>query len=220
MCAIIISQKRDFSIVSLPYTSMRYINDWVESVPLTNMRTTNGWVESILSSIVANDGGLSFIEGYIMMILHGFYILKDAFFELVNDPYLKNNKEGNRPFFYCMKDPDPQKDIYWMIPLSSRISKYQKIIEEKENQNKPCDGLYICFLPNGKESVFLIQDIFPITEKYIDREFTLGGNHLILPYQDDIDVIEKKAKIVRNLIKRGIKLTPTSPDVKSIIKKL
>lgn len=156
----------------------------------------------------------------VMMVLHGFYIIKDDFFELANDDYLKNNKEGNRPFFYCMKDSDLEKDIYWMIPLSSRVSKYQKIIEEKCNQNKPCDGLYICKLPNGKESVFLIQDIFPITEEYVEREFTLGGNHLILPYQDDIKEIEAKSKIVRNLIKRGVKLTPTSPDVRSILEKL
>ena len=154
------------------------------------------------------------------MVQHGFYILKDDFFELVNDPYLKNNKDGNRPFYYCLEDATSTKTFYWMIPLSSRVTKYQQIIDEKERENKPCDGLYICSLPNGKDSVFLIQDIFPVTDQYIDREYTLGGNHLVLPYQDDIDIIEKKAKKVRNLIKRGIKLTPTSPDVKSIIAKI
>lgn len=154
------------------------------------------------------------------MELHGFYILKDEYFELVDDCYLKNNKDGNRPFYYCVKDNNSQKDIYWMIPLSSRIEKYEKIIKTKIDNNKPCDGLYICKLPNDKESVFLIQDIFPITDEYVERAYTLGGNPLILPYEKDIAEIEKKAKKVIGLVKRGIKLTPTSPDIVMIIDKL
>lgn len=154
------------------------------------------------------------------MTLCGFYILKDKFFNEMNDPYLKNNKDGNRPFYYCVKESAEQKDIYWMIPLSSRTEKYKRIIETKNNSHKPCDGLHICKLPNGIESAFLIQDIFPITDEYVEREFTLGSNHLILPYQDDTKIIKAKAKKVIRLVKNGIKLTPTSPDVLSIFNKL
>ena len=31
----------------------------------------------------------------------GFYIIKDQFFEEMSDPYLKGNKAGNRPHYYC-----------------------------------------------------------------------------------------------------------------------
>jgi len=154
------------------------------------------------------------------MILCGFYILKDHYFDEMNDPYLKNNKEGNRPFYYCVKEVTNTNHIYWMIPLSSRTDKYKKIIESKLSNNKPCDGLYVCKLPSGTESAFLIQDIFPITDCYVDREYTLGSNHLILPYEDDIAEIEMKARKVIRLLKRGIKLTPTSPDVLKILAKL
>ena len=34
----------------------------------------------------------------------GFYIIKDKFFEDIPDPYLKENKAGNRPHYYCFKD--------------------------------------------------------------------------------------------------------------------
>ena len=68
--------------------------------------------------------------------------------------------------------------------------------------------------------MFLIQDIFPITGKYAERAYTLGGNPLVLPYEKDIKEIEKKAKKVISLVKRGIKLTPTSPDILAIINKL
>ena len=31
----------------------------------------------------------------------GFYIIKDKFFVDMPDPYLKGNKAGNRPHYYC-----------------------------------------------------------------------------------------------------------------------
>ena len=34
----------------------------------------------------------------------GFYIIKDKFFEDMPDPYLKGNKAGNRPHYYCFED--------------------------------------------------------------------------------------------------------------------
>lgn len=34
----------------------------------------------------------------------GFYIIKDKFFEDMSDPYLKGNKDGNRPHYYCFED--------------------------------------------------------------------------------------------------------------------
>ncbi len=34
----------------------------------------------------------------------GFYIIRDKFFEDMPDPYLKGNKAGNRPHYYCFED--------------------------------------------------------------------------------------------------------------------
>ncbi len=65
----------------------------------------------------------------------GFYIIKDEFFEDMSDPYLKGNKDGNRPHYYCLEDRNA--GIYWMIPLSSRIDKYTRIIDKKEKAGKP-----------------------------------------------------------------------------------
>ena len=42
----------------------------------------------------------------------GFYIIKDKFFEDMSDPYLKGNKAGNRPHYYCFEDTG--RGIYWM----------------------------------------------------------------------------------------------------------
>jgi hypothetical protein len=148
----------------------------------------------------------------------GFYIIQDKFFEDMSDPYLKGNKAGNRPHYYCMEDTST--GIFWMIPLSSRIEKYKRIMEKKEKAGKPCDILHIVKMDDDRESAFLIQDIFPITEEYIEREYTIAGNHLILTSEHTAREIEQKARRVIGMLKRGVKFTPTQPDVMAILEKL
>ena len=74
----------------------------------------------------------------------GFYIIKDKFFE------------------------DTNTGIYWIIPLSSQIDKYKRIVENKEKVGKPCDIIHIVKLDDSRQSAFLIQDMFPITDEYIE----------------------------------------------------
>lgn len=148
----------------------------------------------------------------------GFYIIKDKFFEDMPDPYLKGNKAGNRPHYYCFEDTTT--GIYWMIPLSSRVDKYKRIADNKAKAGKPCDIIHIVKLDDSRESAFLIQDMFPITEEYIEREYTIAGNHLILTSEHAAEIIEQKARKVLAMLKRGVKFTPTQPDVLSILKKL
>ena len=148
----------------------------------------------------------------------GFYIIKDKFFEDMSDPYLKGNKAGNRPHYYCFEDRTA--GIYWMIPLSSRIDKYRDIVEKKVRAGKTCDIIHIAKLDDSRESAFLIQDMFPITEKYIEREYTIGGNHLMLTSEHTVNEIERKARKVMSMLKRGVKFTTTQPDVMAILNKL
>ena len=148
----------------------------------------------------------------------GFYIIKDKFFEDMPDPYLKGNKAGNRPHYYCFEDSST--GIYWMIPLSSRIDKYRRIMEKKERARKPCDILHIAKLDDSRESAFLIQDMFPITDEYIEREYTIAGNHLMLTSEHTAKEIEQKAKKVMGMLKRGVKFMSTQPNVIGILEKL
>lgn len=148
----------------------------------------------------------------------GFYIIKDKFFEDMADPYLKGNKAGNRPHYYCFEDL--RTGVYWMIPLSSRIDKYKRIMKKKEKAGKPCDIIHIVKLDDSRTSAFLIQDMFPITEEYIEREYTIAGNHLMLTSEHAAKKIEQKAKKVMGMLKRSVKFTPTQPDVMAILRKL
>ena len=194
---------------------MWYINGRVESLPLTNMRYISGWVESIVLRRKARD---FFHNEDRQMKKTGFYIIKDTFFEDMSDPYLKGNKTGNRPHYYCFEDTST--GIYWMIPLSSRIDKYRRLIEKKEKAGRSCDIIHIVKLDDSRESAFLIQDMFPIIEEYIEREYTIAGNHLMLTSEHTAREIERKARKVMGMLKRGIKFTPTQPDVMAILKKL
>lgn len=107
-----------------------------------------------------------------------------------------------------------------MIPLSSRIDKYKRIVEKKEKVGKPCDIIHIVKLDDDRRSAFLIQDMFPITDEYIEREYTIAGNHLMLTSEHVVKEIERKAKKVMGMLKRGVRFIPTQPDVISILKKL
>ena len=55
------------------------------------------------------------------------YHIKDSFFDIVNDDNLMTNHERGkkRPTYFAIKD------ILWFIPISSKIDKYQKIIDNK-----------------------------------------------------------------------------------------
>ena len=107
-----------------------------------------------------------------------------------------------------------------MIPLSTQIDKYRKIVEKKKNAGKPCDIIHIAKLDDSRESVFLIQDMFPIIEEYIEREYTIAGNHLLLTSEHVVREIEQKARKVLGMLKRGVKFIPTQPNVMEILRKL
>ena len=80
--------------------------------------------------------------------------------------------------------------------------------------------MHIVKLDDNRESVFLIQDMFPITEEYIERKYTIAGNHLMLTSEHTARTIEKKAKKVLAMVKKGVKFTPTQPNVMKILDKL
>lgn len=136
----------------------------------------------------------------------------------MQDPCLKGNKKENRPHYYCYEDTN--LGIYWMIRYPVTLINIERLWRKKEKAGKPCDIIHIVKLDDNRESAFLIQDMFPITESYIEREYTIAGNHLLLTSEHTAKEIEKKARKVIAMLKRGIKFTSTQPDVMMILKKL
>ena len=103
------------------------------------------------------------------------YHIKDEFFDKINDKGLMINHENGRarPTYFTIKD----KDILWFIPLSSKVDKYQVIIDKKIKKYGNCRSIMISEIAN-KPSVILIQNAFPILEKYIDYPHIVDGKPL------------------------------------------
>lgn len=82
-----------------------------------------------------------------------------------------NHENGRaRPTYFTIKD----KNILWFIPLSSKVKKYQPIIDKKIKKYGNCKSIMISEIAN-KKSVILLQNAFPTLEKYIDHPHTING---------------------------------------------
>ena len=143
-----------------------------------------------------------------------FYFVKDEFFEKINDPYLKTNRETTkRPHYFAIKDE--KTGLYWLVPISSKVEKYEKIIKNKQNLNKPTDAIKIIRVFNEK-SVLLFQDMFPVTEQYIKEPYIKGNQSVRIESESLISELSKNAQNIISKIRNGVKFTPTQPDIKRI----
>lgn len=125
------------------------------------------------------------------------YHIKEEYFEFVKDDKLMKNHEngGSRPTYFCIKNETSK--ILWFIPMSSKVKKYKKLKEQKIQKNGICDTIVIGKY-KGKNTVFLIQNIFPITEKYID--------HIDIVRNQAIPVVEGTQKEITSKVKKIFKL--------------
>lgn len=138
------------------------------------------------------------------------YHIKDDFFALVNDNNLMANKEGNnyRPHFFFFADPQIE-GIYWAIPQSTRVAKYQALIQRKIRKYGKCNTIIIGNF-GGRDNAFLIQNMFPIIEKYVDHEHTIGGLSVSIHNALSENIIAN-AKQVLSLYNCGYRLV--FPDI-------
>lgn len=129
---------------------------------------------------------------------------------------MKQNKDDtSRPHYFAFIDRETQ--LYWLIPCSSRIEKFERIIENKIERGRPHNHIQIISV-SGKKQAFLFQDMFPVTPRYIDKPYE--NRYGIFEIRDPkmIEQINRNAEKIINLLRRGIKFTPTQPDVNKIEK--
>lgn len=159
-------------------------------------------------------------ERLFMEIRQGYsYHIKDEFFDLVQDKYLMRNKEqGNyRPHYYAIQDKKNPK-IYWMIPISLQADKYKGIIEKKKKRYGKCNTIVIGLFA-GKENAFLIQNAFPVIEKYFDHIHTIQEQPVTIHKKLDKLLVENLNEVLA-MYNRGIKLTFTDiATIRTIMEK-
>lgn len=103
------------------------------------------------------------------------------------------------------------------MPCSSKVAKYERIVQQKREQHKPTDTIQIVKIFDSK-SVLLFQDMFPTTAAYIDSPYIKGGQPVRIADPKLIQELEKTARKVITLLHRGVRFTPTQPDVNRIEK--
>jgi hypothetical protein len=111
-------------------------------------------------------------QGQFCFISDDFDAIHDKGQKLMRNKEMVDEVEHGRPCFFAFKD-SKTPGIYWCVPISSKIAKYtyiynRKIERQKERgvKNPKCNT--ICFGEvMGANRAFLIQNMFPITEKYV-----------------------------------------------------
>ena len=125
-------------------------------------------------------------ERVFMEIQQGYsYHIKDEFFDLIQDR---------------------------KIPISSQAEKYKEIVEKKKKRYGKCNTIVIGLFA-GKENAFLIQNTFPVIEKYFDHVHTIQEQPVTIHKKLDKVLVENLNEVLA-MYNRGIKLTFT--DIKAI----
>ena len=87
-----------------------------------------------------------------------------------------DNKGEKRPHYYVLEDAD---GVYWMIPMSTRVDGYRVKIDREEMKRGRGNCIYYHIgMIAGKERAFIISDMFPVTDEYILRPYTINN----IPY--------------------------------------
>lgn len=128
-----------------------------------------------------------------MEILTGsLYFVSNDFFTKIQDPYLKINY-GNtkRPHYFAFKDD--KSGLFWLVPCSSKVEKFERLIQKKQEQHKPTDAIKIVKVFDRKTAL-LFQDMFPVIAMYIDGQYIKGGQLVRIADPKLIRELEKNAR--------------------------
>lgn len=162
--------------------------------------------DQILCSVILAEHNCYF--GAYTMTQGNFYYLTNEYYDkFVNYGLMKNKDEDEfgkhgRPCYYCFVSDG----FYWMIPISSKVEKYREIYNKKIEKYPNYDGIRFGFV-NGKERAFLLQNICPATEKYIDCEYKIEHNTVSVTISDSLS--RELNAIARKIIryhKNGVRI--------------
>ena len=76
------------------------------------------------------------------------------------------------------------------------------------------------FAFRDSKTVLLFQDMFPVIARYIDGQYIKGGQPVRIADPKLIQELEKNARKIINLLHRGVRFTPTQPDIIKIEKSM
>lgn len=173
--------KRRYGVKLFPQPSKRLIKEWDSNYKALLLRGAFGILRR-------------------KMEVGKLYFVKDEFYERFKDCGLLENKDiidgkqHNRPCCYLFKFKEMNEKVYWMIPISSQVEKYKKQYELSIKKYGICDNISFGYVL-GKKCTFLPQNMFPITEKYINNIYIdKNTNKPILLQKNLIAELNKKGR--------------------------
>ena len=116
------------------------------------------------------------------MIEHGLYVVKRDILNIITsfggDCDIRAGDK--RPVFCCVKDIKIN-GLYWAIPTSdishrdqAQIEYYNMCMQCNEKDLRSC---YYHIVHGNRTSLYKISSCYPITDKYIDHEYTVNKTH-------------------------------------------
>jgi len=135
------------------------------------------------------------------MNVNGLYKINAKYFVDFPSEHWMENKSG-RPHYFCIADTD---GIIWMIPLSTQTANYKEKIKREELKRGAGNCIYYHVgIISGKERVFLISDMFPVTGDYIIGAYVISGTPYIVKDKKIISSVHSKAMRYLKLIESGV----------------
>ena len=127
------------------------------------------------------------------IVEYGLYNIKDDYFTKYKDKFLPDNKQEKRPYYVAVRDSG---GIIWMVPLSSKVPEYKAKIKKDAQKHGSCLFYHIGIIA-GVERVFLVGNMFPVTESYLKKQYTISGVHYVV--QDTVLIREIHKRVSRYL---------------------
>lgn len=160
---------------------------------------------------------LAFYRGDIKMGEAQLYFLSDQYYVDFPDDKLMRNKEivagqiSRRPCFLAFADKAVPK-IFWLVPISSRVEKYRREEQKKIERYGRCNTIRFGTVL-GREAAFLIQNMCPVTGRYMTPYVDKNKRPIRLDGRVVADVV-RNAHEVLGIANRGARVI--FPDIKAI----
>ncbi|MBQ8508542.1 MAG: hypothetical protein IJ493_01405 [Clostridia bacterium] len=148
------------------------------------------------------------------MLQGNFCFISDQYYIDFPDPNVMINKEAvrgelrSRPCFFCFRDENEPR-ILWLVPASTKYEKFKAIHDKKKAKYGFCNTIKLGTLI-GRPAAFLIQNICPVTEKYI-HEIYYDKNHQPIMIEEQLaKEIIRDSRSVLKLVRAGKPVTFTN----------
>lgn len=143
-----------------------------------------------------------------MLIEEGnLYFIRNEFIKKYNKKYniMENKENTNRPCYFCFRD-NKIEEIIWFVPLSSKYEKYKKIEQSKIKKYGKCYN-YVFDNLIGKKQVFLIQNMFPTLENYIEDKYIKDKKDVFVPKGTQKKIMLNAKKMINLAFEKNMDLT-------------